>query len=856
MDGQRVHQILLITGNFEIIEAVRQALPTTQFHIQHAFNHRDAIYALDNGIFDALLVDAAMPDRQRGQSTLRTLRDSQRAEPLIAVAVDEAPDAALADVVVQRLEGGAILAAVEQALGDLAAESAPSDHTQAMADRYLTEMQTFLSLSRSLTEVLDLDEVLTRIVEGAQQLTSADEGMILLPEGEDLYLRARAGVAATEVRNFRLRTRDTLAGQVYQSGQPILIGESGPQKLKTRYFVNSLLYVPLLLRDEVIGVLGVNNKHKHDSFTHHHQQLLANLASFATIAIVNARIHQDSLDRARELETLVTVSEVLNSSLSLDAALPNICEQLAAVLNVGATEILFWDRERDALLTMARHYTATWHVSHAPTIDVSADERVLRAINANEYCWFQQGVDVFPAGMDSPAQTGASALLLLPIAVEGRLMALLRAFYTEVPRARPGYEVIFQVAQQVIDELDLLLQGSDHTLTSGLLDLLEAVNDLLEADWCDMALPIHEDAPLPVLACIGAGVWMSSPQPSLELLDLPDLRAALEAQALITCRIDDNPTAGQQALLQRAHSQTVLGIPLVQRGIVNGLFVLGDARRLRDFDPREIGMARAIVGQAATALESATLVHELASSLQELKTAQSRLIRAARLSAMGELSAVVAHQINNPLTTIIADAELMLLDEAQDSPRQASLRSIVNSGKRAANVARRLLAITRPIDPDASPDLVDVIETLREMLSLLQTHFERRSNITVTADLPDEELPPVLAVRGQLDDIWLNLLMNAYDVLIDKDDGHIEVGVHYDALRRSIDVTIRDNGTGIGDDIRDEIFSPFFTTKPAGEGTGLGLHISQEMARNVGGHIHVESVPGEYTCFTVHLPVV
>ena len=97
--------------------------------------------------------------------------------------------------------------------------------------------------------------------------------------------------------------------------------------------------------------------------------------------------------------------------------------------------------------------------------------------------------------------------------------------------------------------------------------------------------------------------------------------------------------------------------------------------------------------------------------------------------------------------------------------------------------------------------------------------------------------------------------MNAYDVLIDQADGQIEVGVYYDRVGRTIDVSIRDNGAGISDDIRDQIFSPFFTTKPPGEGTGLGLHISQEMVRNVGGHIRVESVPGEGTCFTVHLPV-
>ncbi len=853
MSAETIYQILLIAGDFEIIECVRQALSRTRIHVQTAFNHREGLFALEHGDFDALLVDAAMLDRYEGISTLHTLRQMARAEPLIAIAVNGTSDTTPADSVIHQLDATEILSVVGRALDVDLPLPVPAD---AALDRQIEEMQTFLSLSRSLTEVLDLDEVLTRIVEGAQRLTNADEGMILLPEGEDLYLRARVGVEAAHARNFRVRTRDTLAGQVFRSGQPVLVGESGPQKIKTQYFVHSLLYVPLLLHGEVIGVLGVNNKHKKDSFTTHHQELLVNLASFATIAIVNARIHQDSLDRARELETLVTVSEVLNSSLSLAEALPNICEQLAAVLNVGTTEILFWEHDCDMLVTMARYYAASWRLGDGPTVDLTLDDRLRKAIETGDYCWFQQGVDPFPAGMDSPAQTGASALLLLPVYAGESLAAVLRAYYANVPYARPSPESIFDVSRRIADAVVELSDSTEQSLTDTLLDVMEIVNDLLDADWCDLSLPLRDGTALQVVVAIGAGVWMSPPHPDLDLGHVPDLREALDSQALIDCRVDGHQLQPRcYALLDRVLSRAVLGIPLVQRGKVNGLVIFGDTRHARVFNQREINMARAIVGQAATALESATLVHDLASSLQDLKTAQSRLIHTARLSAMGELAAVVAHQINNPLTTIIADAELMLLDEDDDSPRRASLKTIVNSGKRAANVARRLLAISRPIDPDASPDLVDVVETLREMLSLLQTHFERRSNIRVTAHFPDESLPPVMAVRGQLDDIWLNLLMNAYDVLIDKAEGHIEVNVHYDPARHSIQVSIRDNGAGIADDIRDQIFSPFFTTKPAGEGTGLGLHISQEMVRNVGGHIQVESAPGEGTCFTVHLPV-
>src|SRR5690606_9639976 len=105
------------------------------------------------------------------------------------------------------------------------------------------ELQTLFALGRSLTEVLDLSEVLNRVVEAARRLTNAEEGMILLPDGQSgqLYLRAKVGIDVEVADNFRIRTHDTIAGTVFQTGLPMLLAESGPQKVKTEYFVNSLL---------------------------------------------------------------------------------------------------------------------------------------------------------------------------------------------------------------------------------------------------------------------------------------------------------------------------------------------------------------------------------------------------------------------------------------------------------------------------------------------------------------------------------------------------------------------------------------------------------------------------------------
>jgi GAF domain-containing protein len=255
--------------------------------------------------------------------------------PVIVVALNGGmPDEAFveAETVIRAIDEESIQRGVMEALRIPAIQMTQTTTESAALttpEAHLEELHTLFALGRSLTEVLNLSEVLNRVVEAARRLTNAEEGMILLPDGDagQLMLRAKVGIDVEVARNFRVKTQDTLAGTVFSGGQPLLIGEQGPQKVKTEYFVNSLVYVPILLKGKPIGVLGVNNKNKHDVFNSRHQELLLNLASYAAIAIENARIHEESLKQARELKALVDASQVINSSVALDQTLPNICEQ-------------------------------------------------------------------------------------------------------------------------------------------------------------------------------------------------------------------------------------------------------------------------------------------------------------------------------------------------------------------------------------------------------------------------------------------------------------------------------------------------------------------------------------------------
>lgn len=174
--------------------------------------------------------------------------------------------------------------------------------------RRLDEIESLTRLGRSIISSLDLDAVLSAIVEAAVELTGAEEGSLLLLDEEtgELYMRAAKNFQEEFVRTFRLPIKDTLAGSVIRNGQSVLLDENTPQKIKTAYLVQSLLYVPLTVNGQVFGVLGVDNRQNRLPFTEHHVKLLAALAEFAVIAVENARLYADTINERRKMETILT----------------------------------------------------------------------------------------------------------------------------------------------------------------------------------------------------------------------------------------------------------------------------------------------------------------------------------------------------------------------------------------------------------------------------------------------------------------------------------------------------------------------------------------------------------------------
>ncbi len=217
------------------------------------------------------------------------------------------------DLLGKPFEAELMLAAVGRALvqrrrwQEIVDEQSNASSAAEKLERRLEELETLTLIGRTVTAMLDHNEVLTAVVDESVRLTGAEEGSLLLLDETtgELYMRASKNFDEVFARTFRLRVEDSLAGQVIESGEPALLDEQTPQKIKTSYLVHSLIYVPLTARGRTIGVLGVDNRKAGNTLTREDVAILTAMADYAAIAIENARLFNSSEAERRKLETIL-----------------------------------------------------------------------------------------------------------------------------------------------------------------------------------------------------------------------------------------------------------------------------------------------------------------------------------------------------------------------------------------------------------------------------------------------------------------------------------------------------------------------------------------------------------------------
>lgn len=242
---------------------------------------------------------------------------------------------------------------------------------------------------------------------------------------------------------------------------------------------------------------------------------------------------------------------------------------------------------------------------------------------------------------------------------------------------------------------------------------------------------------------------------------------------------------------------------------------------------------------------------ELNARMEAQRSAESRLLQAAKLAAVGEMAAGVAHELNNPLTTVTGFSELVLEETPADAPHRKELEMVLHEARRASDVVRRLLDFSR--QGERVRVNADLNEVVRDVIALTR-HLIQTNNVELILDL-DANLPWVSIDSNQMKQVLLNLIHNALHAM--PHGGELRVGTQQMARegRRWAVMSVQDTGIGIEPEDQARIFEPFFTTKAGRGGTGLGLSITYGIVTDHGGNIEVASQFGRGSTFSVWLPL-
>ena len=288
-----------------------------------------------------------------------------------------------------------------------------------------------------------------------------------------------------------------------------------------------------------------------------------------------------------------------------------------------------------------------------------------------------------------------------------------------------------------------------------------------------------------------------------------------------------------QAIVRRDRIRGFVCVPIAARGRMLGTLSLG--RQTNDpFDEGEVTLLEATAQQIAIALDNARL--------------SSELVHAEKLSAVGELASGVAHEINNPLTTILGLAQL-LLSRADVTPAvHERIALMADEASRAAGIVQNLLMFARHYPPERRP--CSLVDAVQRVIALKSYQLEL-DKVRVTTEL--DHSPIVWADENQMQQVLLNLVQNAHQAMA-RHEGERVLTVRVPPRDRHVAIEVLDSGPVIPASMLSRIFDPFFTTKPPGEGSGLGLSVSYGIVGQHGGRLYAENRPEGGAMFVVELP--
>ena len=365
-------------------------------------------------------------------------------------------------------------------------------------------------------------------------------------------------------------------------------------------------------------------------------------------------------------------------------------------------------------------------------------------------------------------------------------------------------------------------------------------------------------------------------------------QAAEQRMPVQIADIQNDPSSSVLDVIVRAGFRALLVVPLLGADRIVGALVVR-RKQPGEFPKSTVELLQTFAAQSVLAIQNARLfesvearTRELAKSLEDLRTAQDRLIQTEKLASLGQLTAGIAHEIKNPLNFVnnFSAVSIELIDELREALGSAHLDSklraeiseiadmlqgnldkVVQHGKRANSIVKNMLLHSRQGSGEHRP--VDINALVDESLNLAYhgARAEKQGfNITLERSF-DPAAGEVDLFPQEITRVLLNLISNGFYAATKRkaetNGGSYEptLAAATKNLGDSVEIRIRDNGTGIPPEVKERMFNPFFTTKPAGEGTGLGLSLSYDIiVKQHAGSIEVDTQPGEFTEFRLVLP--
>jgi PAS domain S-box-containing protein len=764
-------------------------------------------------------------------------------------------------------------------LAEQAAIAIDNARLYAEATRRADRLRDLAELSQSITASLDTGDVVQRIVNAAAGMAPGAMAAVHVYDPTRNLLRI-AACSSDDLRGRPVeRTADLgLPGLVFERRQPVVIATPAehPRSIARAWWqarpTASYHGLPIMAGESFLGVLDyIAPRGLPDSET---QEALRFMAAHAGIAIRNASLYQAEQTQAARVGALAAINQRISSALNLESLLRMIAESAADL--TGVKYALFWlaDEEQRTLTVksasapgIAEDFpqptvsydidSVGWLARHRAPLridDTALDERVV-----HREWWRRWGIQAF-AGYPVMAGEELLAVLVLchsePIRFTEETHDVVDMFiaqasvaiqnarlFLEAQRGREVAEALARLGGELTGTLDL--ERIADLVARGIVELLGGTGSAVYQ--CE-----SEGGSLNVIAAFGRAPELRGS--ALQAGEGVAGRAVQGRRIVATRDVLGDPdirlSPELRARLEEQGYRSVVAAPLMARDRVVGAMTMG-AEAGRRFSWDELRLFQAFADQASLAFETARLYASARENLARLRETQAQLLQAGKMSAVGQLVSGVAHEINNPLSVIIGYGQLLLSRGVGDSLRRP-LELMVQQADRMAKIVRNLLYFARQRPPErAAVNLNQVIEqTLALRLNQLTL-----SGIAVECDF-DPALPPVMGDTQQLAQVFLNLLLNAEQAILQAGArGSITFRTRVVDDGRTVRATVEDNGPGIPAEILPRVFEPFFTTKEVGSGTGLGLSVSYGIVEEHGGRLVAESEPGR-TIFSLELPAV